>query len=177
MSENKTVYIVLFILFTLTLRSQDDFEWPLGKVSRNNVISNSNFKWLKRGVENYHLEQDVIDSIRPHINKEIEFHLVIGFWCRDSRVFIPKFIKFCDYLNSNNQLSINIYSVDRKKEKPKRYIRKYGIKYVPTLIVRRNNVEIGRIEEFLVESIEKDLFKILVAEDYTPFHAINWAEY
>ena len=58
--------------------------------------------------------------------------------------------------------TITIYGLTYKeKTEPTGTYLKYDIKRVPTLVVLRDGEEIGRIVEYPVESLEKDLLKIL----------------
>lgn len=83
-------------------------------------------------------------------------------------------MKAREYLKKYANPDVQIIAIDKSKKSPKSIIHKYKILSVPTLIVYRDGKEIGRIEEFVVKTLEKDLVSIIIDENYQPFNAIDW---
>lgn len=108
---------------------------------------------------NYPVDTKVLDSIHGDL-REISIKIVFASWCDDSRQQLPRFIKVLE--NTDFDLSkLNIIAVDKMKKAGEIKLHEYDIVRVPTFIVYRNGVEIGRIIETPLQSIEKDLLLIL----------------
>ena len=90
----------------------------------------------------------------------ITVKMVFGSWCHDSKMQVPRFMKVLDQIGFDDKL-LTIIGVDRLKKAHDLKIKKLKIKYVPTFIVYRDNIEIGRIVESPKKSLEQDLLKIL----------------
>ncbi|MGS2763817.1 thioredoxin family protein [Sinomicrobium sp. M5D2P9] len=87
------------------------------------------------------------------------FLVFMGTWCHDTKMFLPKFLKLMDSLEISKDRT-TLYNVDKKKRHPRAPIKKYGIKYVPTVIFIKDGEEVGRIVEFPFYSIEEDISKM-----------------
>lgn len=129
--------------------------------------------YLKKGVfgEYYSLEYpnyipnpEIINQINNLVktNKtQYEVVVVLGTWCGDSKDQVPRFMKIMDTIN-NPLLSIQSYiCVDRTKSAPNTSMEDYKIEKVPTFIFYKNSIEIGRIVETPLKSIETDMLEIL----------------
>lgn len=110
----------------------------------------------------YTPDSQIIEQLKP-VLKKISFKIVMGSWCGDSREQIPRFIKILD-LSEYNTRKIDIISLDHYFKLEGFDIKKFDIKKLPTLIVYRKKKEIGRIIETPVETLEKDLIKILKSD-------------
>jgi|JI10StandDraft_1071094.scaffolds.fasta_scaffold03566_12 tetratricopeptide (TPR) repeat protein len=72
------------------------------------------------------------------------------------------------FSDKNIQL-IGVYSDSEKyKQAPNREEKGLNVYRVPTFIVYQNNKEVGRINEYPVESLERDLQKIMSSQAYSP---------
>jgi len=124
------------------------------------AFSDSNFAlWFNSGHKLYSPEEAIIDSIRNH-NSEFTITIVMGTWCSDSRREVPNFYKLLDMLKFPEN-KITLINIDRKKDAIYTDISKLNIELVPTFIIYKNGKEIGRIIETPIQSLEKDLLKIL----------------
>ncbi len=119
--------------------------------------------WFEPEYEFYEPEQSVIETIRQIINDEIEVTIVLGTWCSDSKREVPHFLRILDELNFNQQ-KITIFGVDRKKTIEGYDISNLEIEFVPTFILYRNGIEIGRIVETPLTTLEEDIKDILQKE-------------
>ena len=86
-------------------------------------------------------------------------------WCSDSRENVPGFFKLMDYLKFSNR-KIQLIGLDVDKKNPRQDESKYEIINVPTFIFYKDGEEINRIVELTIESIEKDILKILDGSGY-----------
>ena len=83
-----------------------------------------------------------------------------GTWCPDTQRELPGFYRVLDHLGFNEAYMQVIY-VNTLKKAPGIDLESSEIERVPTFIFFREGLEIGRIIESPVESLEKDLLKIL----------------
>jgi thiol-disulfide isomerase/thioredoxin len=90
----------------------------------------------------------------------IKIKIVLGTWCSDSQREVPRFLKLMELLGLPED-RIEIIGVDRKKEAEVAGIKALNIKLVPTFIIYREGIEIGRIIESPIVSLEADLLKII----------------
>jgi thiol-disulfide isomerase/thioredoxin len=130
-----------------------------GEVSFNDLLNESNCKWLAKGEEEYKPNENALEPIGK-LAKDYHFVVVIGTWCDDTRNLLPKFYKVVNesLIDLN---SIQLFAVDRRKEGLNNEKKVFKIERVPTFIVFHQNREVGRITESVNESIEADLLKIM----------------
>jgi len=107
------------------------------------------------------IESQYIEMIRASYQAE-EFLVFFGAWCGDSMRDLPRFLKIADEAGFP-PAKIQLYSLDRTKKSPDGLTDRYGIQYVPTFIVLKDDAEVGRITEFPQVSVEADLLTILAA--------------
>lgn len=91
-------------------------------------------------------------------NKDIKVIVFFASWCHDSQIQMPDFVKLAQKVKMKN---VTFYALSRKKDMPSMDIEKYNIELVPTFIVYREEVEIGRIIESPKVSLEKDLWEMV----------------
>lgn len=116
--------------------------------------------WFEYEYQNYTIDTITLKQIDQKALQNIEITIVIGTWCSDSRRETPRLMKALDFLDFNSD-QITAIGVNRKKEAVGTTVDELKIEYVPTIILFRNNQEIGRIIETPNESIEKDLAQIV----------------
>lgn len=115
--------------------------------------------WKDR-VDQYIPDKVWTKKIRKYLKRNPEVSIVVFFasWCGDSQEYVPDFVKLA---HQAKMKKVSYYALDRKKAMPGMDIEKYRIEYVPTFIVYRGELEIGRIVESPALSLEKDLWGIL----------------
>lgn len=126
--------------------------------------------WFKKNYKDY----TVNDTIMPALKKALQGYditVFMGSWCGDSKREVPRLIKIlrkADFSIDNFKIVFvndhdSAYKQSPQHEEAGRYIYR-----VPTIIIEKNNTEVGRIVEHPVESLEKDLLKICTGEKYQP---------
>lgn len=90
-----------------------------------------------------------------------EVTVFLGTWCSDSRREVPRLWKALDLAGPVVPFEVHYIGVDEDKKEPGGRPAGDDIRYVPTVIVRRNGQEIGRIVEQSPDGIEKDLLALL----------------
>jgi len=131
--------------------------------------------WYATGFKNYKTDSCFCDSIRPVIG-DFTFQIFFGTWCGDSKREVPRMLKVL-FQSGYDQKDISLVAVSNTdslyKQSPGHEERGLNIHRVPTLIVRKGGAETGRIVESPIESIEKDLWKILMNRPYKPNYSTN----
>jgi hypothetical protein len=111
----------------------------------------------------YQPSDEIIALLKNSI-EGINFTIVLGTWCGDSKEQVPRFLKILDILAYPYD-QLKMIAVDRDKSTPEMNVKEdYKIEKVPTFIVYRGNTEIGRIIETPAETLEKDLLEIVVSK-------------
>jgi hypothetical protein len=89
--------------------------------------------------------------------------IVMGFWCDDSKVQVPRMLKILDEAkwDAESDDHLKIFGVDENKQAGFEGFKALSIVNVPTFIVYYDDMEIGRIVESPKVSLEKDLVEIL----------------
>lgn len=114
--------------------------------------------------ETFNFDDDKIAALKT-LSQEVYFTVALGTWCEDSQYLIPRFYALTKAL-SIDENAIKLIALDEEKVNPEAFIRENNIAYVPTIIVQKNNAELGRIVELTVEDLASDLLKILSGEEY-----------
>lgn len=125
--------------------------------------------WYKTNYENYTPTTDIVAQLKKAGPEKFTLKIIFGSWCGDSKRELPKMMKVLDvagFPQKNIQL-IGVYdSMEVYKQGPNREEKGLHIYRVPTFIVYQKNKEIGRIVEYPVESLERDLLKIINGQPY-----------
>ncbi len=87
--------------------------------------------------------------------------VVLGTWCGDSKLQVPHFLKIMDAIKFDPS-GIRFIGVDGTKHAENGIIDNMKITNVPTFIFTdKNGAEVARITERPIETLEKDMIKIL----------------
>lgn len=111
----------------------------------------------------YHPDPAAIKTLQK-VEQPTEIVVFYGAWCSDSHREIPRFLKIIETVN-NQDITVTDYGVDRQKQDELGKFEIYGIEFVPTFIVIRNGMELGRIVERPYRSLAEDLAAIMSSEN------------
>ncbi len=184
----KNIFIRIFLLFILTANStillKGQINESLNQVSTdaqgNSMLVGKCTKaglekapfnmWFDANYSAYQIDSFTCNFIRPLLSGK-SITIFLGTWCGDSRREVPRIIKIlecCDF--PQNMLSLVMVSNvgAEYKKSPTHEEAGRNIVRVPTIIIEENGSEIGRIIEFPIISMEKDLLAILKKENYKP---------
>ncbi|MFZ1518212.1 MAG: thioredoxin family protein [Ignavibacteriaceae bacterium] len=125
------------------------------------IIIDSLFKdtWTTE-YNNYQPDFETLDSLERKL-EDITIKIVFRSTCSDSREQLPRLFKILNELNYDVN-SITLIGVNREKQALSNEAEGLEIELVPTIIFYKDGSEIGRIVETPVESMEKDLLKIVM---------------
>tara|TARA_R110000868_G_scaffold141147_7_gene357341 strand:- start:4723 stop:5616 length:894 start_codon:yes stop_codon:yes gene_type:complete len=185
----RTVVLILLLLSlqfsfsqtseTLTTDSNGK-ELLLGKIVKNDLTQNSFKTWFNENYDDYLVNKSIAKNLKDSLNL-YEIKVFLGTWCGDSKREVPRFYKVLDTAKfPENQLQV--IAVNRTeyayKQGPNHEEKGLNIHRVPTFIFYKNGKEINRIVEHPVETIERDIHKIIIENKYAPnYVAANYVNY
>ena len=180
----KNIFIEAALLFILSIVSQAQTdslphskikdaagnEILLGKSSRKALEQAPYASWFFSNYSSYVVDSATCKYIEPLL-KEKKITIFMGTWCGDSRREVRRILKMLDCCNfppSQLQLIMVSNQDNAYKQSPQHEEAGRNIVRVPTIIVEEAGRETGRIVEYPVVSLEKDLLSILRNEKYVP---------
>ncbi|BAX79801.1 thioredoxin family protein [Labilibaculum antarcticum] len=116
--------------------------------------------WYTPEHDSYLADTTILKKLTEQNFENISISLILGSWCHDSHREVPRFIKILEEINYPFD-RLQMYALDTDKTSPDFDAKANNVTNVPTAIISRNRVEIGRIIESPKLSLEKDLLKIL----------------
>ncbi len=123
--------------------------------------------WYDPNYESYKPDKEVLEKLKNEKLHDITFQVFFGSWCGDSKREVPRFMKLIEEIEYPVK-KISLIGVGASdsllKQSPQHEEAGKGILRVPVFIVYKNEKEIGRITEFPVITLEKDLLAILEAK-------------
>jgi len=148
----------------------------LGKCTRAALLQAPFADWFKANYDSYVVDSFTCNFIRPLLaGKSIT--IFMGTWCGDSKREVPRVLKMldcCDFPMNELKLVMVGNNDSLYKKSPQHEETGKNIVRVPTVIVEQKGAEIGRIIEFPITSLEKDLLAILRKEKYQPnYHQLK----
>jgi thiol-disulfide isomerase/thioredoxin len=145
----------------------------LGQCERTALQQAPFSSWFSSNYDTYIVDSFTCTFIKPLLaNKTIT--LFLGTWCGDSKREVPRILKMMDCCGfPADQLKLIMVSnaPDAYKQSPQHEEAGKNIIRVPTLLIYENQKEVGRIVEYPVASLEKDMLAILQQKGYVPHYA------
>ncbi len=129
--------------------------------------------WYPVEFDGYEVDKELLAAISNPL--QYNFELFLGTWCGDSRREVPRIEKIFNNLGIDFD-KVKIVTVDREKISPENEQKGKDIRYVPTLIVKIGDAEVGRIVESPsseISSLESDLFEISLGIPPVPNYSEN----
>lgn len=165
----KRFILLSFLILSISAAAQKDPRL-LGICAVTDFNREPYAAWYKPNYENYTPTADIIAQLKKLGPEKFKLKIVFGSWCGDSKRELPKMMKVLNaagFSEKNIEL-IGVYdSLEVYKQAPKREEKGLNIYRVPTFIVYQKGIEVGRIVEYPVESLERDLLKIVSGQPYT----------
>lgn len=159
--------IVALIIFAVGLPmsgiSQEKSDDLLGVITVSDLKMGPHATWFEKNDQAYKVDRASLAGVDALL-EGVEIKVVMGTWCHDSKREVPRFYKI---LKDASGADVEMIGLDRKKQAPNDEIDGMGITNTPTFIFYKNGEELNRIVETPVESLEKDMMKILNGADYT----------
>ena len=130
-----------------------------GVVTFDDLENESSFTWLKSGEKEYSPEEKDLKLLQFYL-RQYTMVVFLGTWCDDSHNLIPKLEKVLDRIDYP-KTKVSMFGVDREKTNIGGEYKRYRIANLPTIILLKENKEVGRITETVKTSIEADLSAII----------------
>jgi thiol-disulfide isomerase/thioredoxin len=170
----KKILCLLLIAFSLAASAQTNTEKQkilYGSCTKDSLLTEPFSKWFSAGYDNYQPNAITIADLKKQSQDNISIEIFFGTWCGDSKREVPRMLKLLNTI-SFPEKKVSIIAVGDSdslyKQSPQHQETGKGIFHVPTFIIYKNGVEVNRINEFPVFSLEKDLLSILGNQSYTP---------
>ncbi|MDR2810959.1 MAG: hypothetical protein LBB84_10475 [Tannerellaceae bacterium] len=171
----KQMYFIAICLLPLFLSAQTGEPQLWGKCSLEDFQKPPYSEWYAKNYADYEPNPDLTAQLKNENWKDYTVTVFLGTWCGDSRREVPRFIKVLDAVGfPRDAITLIAISADDSvyKQSPGREERDRHIYRAPTFILSKKGVEVNRIVEIPVVSLERDLLSIL-RNRYTP----NYASY
>lgn len=149
--------ILLLMLISASVFAQDEF--LTGSVTESQIREITVFDIY---TVRYQPEEALIKKLNA-VQDSIFIDVYMGTWCHDSKREIPALFKIMETID-NPLISTSYTALEYKRRGPKEIIEKNKIKRTPTFIIYKNGKEVGRIIEEAKESIEADLYNIIIGD-------------
>lgn len=141
----------------------------LGKANRKGLEIKPFKAWFNVSYEDYKVDSETLEKLKQLL-KDVKITVFMGTWCEDSQREVPHFYKILDD-SGFNESKLNLITVSHEKTTPEGFEKGKNITNVPTIIFYKNEKELGRIVEYPIESLEKDMFAILSGKEYKNAYA------
>lgn len=167
----KILLITLLFVAGMEARAQSDFDKSTdkengavvlkGQLTIADLKAEPGFDWMKSAGE-YKPDTTALKYLKKHLS-DYDMVVMIGTWCSDSQDMFPKLYRLIQ-LTGLSEDRYTIYGMDRAKEAKYVEHKLYKIEKVPTIILYKENNEVGRIVESVKKSLEKDLTEMIEAD-------------
>ena len=136
----------------------------LGKVNRKGFGLEELADSYIEAYENHILDSASVKLLEPLL-KTVTIKVFVRSCCSDTQIHIPALYKILDAAKFNYD-HLEMVALSHDKDTPDGLEKGFDIDYVPTIIVYRDQKEIGRFVEYAQETLEKDLLAIINETGY-----------
>lgn len=168
------IFISFCLLFSAITMAQTTTERPniiYGLCNKDNLSADPFGKWFISGYNDYTPNTEITNQLKRQNTDKISIEIFFGTWCGDSKREVPRFLKLLHDISfpEKKVTLIGLGNGDSLyKQSPHHEEAGKGIFRVPTFIIYKNGVEMNRINEFPILSLERDLLNIITNGQYTP---------
>ena len=149
--------VLLLVTPTSLEATADRYQYPLGDISQAQLLERH--EMFKRNYDAYEVTAG-IDGLPADMKVKILF----GTWCHDSEREVPRMLKLLAASGVKEE-NISLISLDIRKEEPEGRAKGLGVRFTPTFIFFSDDVELGRIIERPVESLQADITAMVGLSD------------
>lgn len=160
----RNYFLALLLLIFNSCNESLNYNLTDGEIDKDYLFNSKNTKWFPKNYDSYKSDIFLSENNFDNIDNFI-IELYMGVTCHDSEREIPRLIKILDEINfPDNQL--NIFLLKRDKTSDYEYEKGKNITNTPTIIFYKDSIEINRIVEFPIETLERDIYKIINEIEY-----------
>ncbi len=142
----------------------DDGMMLLGVINKDGFKNELFSEWYIENYNGHLLDTTTVEVLIPKLNN-VSIKVFMGTWCSDSQKEVPALYKILDAAKYDYS-KLDIVAVSHDKDTPDHLEKGMDIQYVPTIIIYKEDKEIGRFVEFAQESLEKDILAIINETGY-----------
>lgn len=146
----------------------DGGEMLLGRIDRSSLEQELFNEWYQPRYNEHRLDSMRVEQIKPLL-AGVTFKVFLGSWCEDSQREVPALFKILDQAGYSTE-AVELIAVDHDKIIPQQYMEDYGVEYIPSIIIMKDNSELKRIVEYPVGTLEEDLLTILEGKEYKHYY-------
>ena len=166
----KTILLLLPFIFlncspTGKIITTNSEKMLIGKATKSDLEKAPFDAWYTSGYNEYKPNEEVTNQLKDKVTN-ITVTIFMGTWCEDSHNQ-PDFYKVLEACQFKER-GITLIAMDRNKTTPDTYENGLNITNVPTFIFYEKGVEINRIVESPIKSLEEDMLEILTGSSYKP---------
>lgn len=162
---------LVFFCFTISLIAQSHEKKLLDEVKVPQLQQEPYSSWYVSNFDSYHPNPTVVDALKKQKLSNYSVKIYFGSWCGDSKRELPRLMRLLKEIKFPEK-NITLIGVDDStevyKQSPKRLEAGLNIYRVPTFIIYEGKNEVSRIVEYPVETLERDLLKIVSGQPYQP---------
>ncbi|MGB6269740.1 MAG: tetratricopeptide repeat protein [Olleya sp.] len=152
----------------------------LGPIDKDGLQKEAYKEWFNKNHDDYIVNEKLVETFKDSL-KGYKIKVFLGTWCGDSKKEVPRLYKVLETANFNMD-NLEVFALDNGKEHykqgPNGEEKGYNIHRVPTIIFYSEDKEVSRIVEHPVETIERDIEKIVTNQRYTfNYIAANYVQY
>jgi len=160
----RNYFLALLLLIFNSCNESLNYNLTDGQIDKDYLFNSKNTKWFPKNYDSYKSDIFLSENNFDNLDNFI-IELYMGITCHDSEREIPRLIKILDEINfPDNQL--NIFLLKRDKTSDYEYEKGKNITNTPTIIFYKDSIEINRIVEFPIETLERDIYKIINEIEY-----------
>lgn len=146
--------------------TNDNEKMMIGQAKKSDLEKSPFNSWYTSGYNAYKPNDEVVNQLKDKVTNTT-VTIFMGTWCEDSQNHVPDFYKVLEACQFKNR-GITLIAMDKNKTTPELFEKGLNITNVPTFIFYEKGVEINRIVESPIISIEQDMLDILSGKNYHP---------
>ncbi|MFP4528920.1 MAG: thioredoxin family protein [Candidatus Kapaibacterium sp.] len=167
--RNTLIYIALIASITACASAPSgNYSTHTGPYGKTMVVGQLSWKdwkkaanWDEYSAPEYSPNPLAAEKIQEYTDGlDVHYYIFGASWCPDSEEEMPRLYKLLNFAEIDSD-RILLFGLDREKSEPSRTAQMYAITRVPTLVIVRDGVEMGRIIEHPSRSWETDILSIL----------------
>ena len=150
----KGIILALSLLISLVGFSQKQFEIIRepnekilkGIITREDITADTGYKWYNQNLAGYKPNATAVNALKTK-GGDLQILAFGGTWCGDTQFILPKFFSILD-ASSFPAERVTLIGVDRNKKSIGHLTEALNVVNVPTFIIMKNGVELGRVVEY-----------------------------
>jgi len=140
-----------------------------GLISRDMLEKDTAFSWFHHNLRSYTPGTATVATVRANA-PQLQFLVFTGTWCEEAQYILPRFYSLVDAAAIRAD-QVTLIGVDPSKKTVRHLTEEMHITAIPTFIVLKNGMEIGRVIAASKDSPwERELVRTLQNPQSGPLH-------